>query len=468
MKPDRFILLTQAVWIFFNCSLFDINQNQKLVTTPAEPWQILGENDTVSVTFPEEVDCFSVQQIMGITGAAEGCKIFFQWEGRTVQLLVDQPFTPGIEYTLEFRGFYDSIEGESREADVILPFYYLSDDYTPLRVLSVEPVQGAAVFSSSPVIITFNRMPDQAEIIKNLSLSPAGQYDFRFYENTLTLLPREQWDKLTLYTLKIDRPAVDPVWESSFSINDGTGIPRVTLAGTAENDYSAGFPLKNPDTDNVEFQDVLRIHFSEDMDGDSVEKAFRLSPSLSGDFYQVGLRSFVFVPAHGWIMNETYEFLVGEDAESTAGIPLEGNFQTAFAPRIPEMKLDSLECISTGILLTEYNTSVFVDLPGHAVSPYDLVFRLTFSEPFQTEQEKQSAQDTVHLYEIFSSDGNPREASFSWINDYTLTILYSGFYASSDRDHFYLFEIPGGPQGLRNQKGSYMAGSVGQLFRSRL
>jgi hypothetical protein len=104
-------------------------------------------------------------------------------------------------------------------------------------------------------------------------------------------------------------------------------------------------------------------------------------------------------------------------------------------------------------------------LPSDPVSPFSLSFRFTFSRPFIRDQEKQSVQDKVSLYEIFSAGGSPRAGLFSWSNDYTMTVLFSGFNGGTDYEYYYLLELPGGTTGISNDEGSFFPLDVCQLFR---
>ncbi len=449
--------------------LIDLDRESRLKSFPDEPGWILDAEDSLELEFSESVNAYSVEQICSVKNIRGNVESLYHWEDeRILRIEPIDPLTPGLEYTLQVKGLYDTARGRTREADLTIPFYYITDRYDPLKVLNVSPGEGEMIGSETGITVTFNREPDQAAVMKNLSLSPAGEYDFSFSGSTLSLVPEDSWENLTQYTLKIDEEAVDPSWESTFYVLDGQSVPRVALMAAAIKDYSSGFPYKTTDADVLTYEDALRITFSEDMDPDSVEEAFRILPPLAGSLHWDGNRDIIFSPSEGWDMNTLYSVSLGKEASSLHGIELAADWEENLQPQIPAISLDSLECLTSGLTLTEYDTSLPEDLPTNAVSPYDITFRLTFSEPFSTDREKQLAQDQISFYETFSSDGNPRAASCSWVSDYTLTILYAGFYASADRDHYYIFELNSGAGGIRNDRGSYMENSVAQLFRSRL
>ena len=437
-------------------------------TTPADMNQILKEDERINICFTEDVDNYTVEKICSLKDSSGSRACGFQWEdSKNLMMVPEDPLVPGIRYTLEICGIYCNRDGLERDVEFSLPFYYLTDSYDPLLVLEVEPFSGESMSSGSCIVLRFNRVPeDQAELMKNLTLIPHEDFSYMFSGLELTISPEEQWENLTDYTIRINGGVTDPEWESSFIVNDGAGIPLIEKWGSAVNDREGEFPFKAVDSDQMTYRDVLRIDFS--MDKDSAEAAFRLSPSPEGDLYWTGRRSLVFVPREGWQRDTDYTVLVNQSAAGENGISMDSVWQKQIKPAIPEMKLQILECVTGGFSLMDLTGPDSCLLPSDPISPYAVTFRLTFSEPFLTDREKQNLQELIHLYEVFSSDGNPRAASWSWIDPFTLTILYTGFYASSEKDHFYLFEINGGESGIRNDGGSFMEQDAHQLFRSRL
>jgi len=166
------------------------------------------------------------------------------------------------------------------------------------------------------------------------------------------------------------------------------------------------------------------------------------------------------------VMGETYSLVITEAALSRNGIAMAADYSVEFTPAVPVLELEQLECLTgAGFSLTSYSTVTPADLPSQPVSPYDISFRLSFSRPFAADQEKQAVQNSLSVFEVFSSGGSPRAGSFSWSNDLTLTVLFSGFNAAADEEHYYVMELKGGESGIRNREGSFLKETVKQLFR---
>lgn len=461
-----------------DCSLISLDDNEGLSLNPSEDYQILAEGESISVRFTEDVEVYTAEQIVSLNDREGRIAFTLSWKDtRTLMITPENPLIPGILYRLEVNGIYHTAGGDSNhEADSSIPFYYLSMDYSPLQILSVSPEEGSITGDSSDIIILFNRTPDEASLMKDLTLSPDRAYNYVLNASELRITPREEWENLTDYSLTIGSDTLDtkgvpldPELELNFTVSAGSSIPSVANTGPAVKDYGTSYPFKTVNPAILEYKDAFRILFSEDMDTNSVEDAFSLEPALAGNSFWIEEDTLIFVPEKGWVMDTDYTMRIGQEAESANGIVMAEDYYAFLRPDIEEMKLNSLECISgAGFTLTSYSSVTALDLPSEVVSPYDIAFTLVFSQPFTTDPEKQAAQDMISCYETFSSGGSPRAATFGWSSNTTLTITFSGFNADTDKDHYYILEITGGAQGISNNNGSFMDETVMQLFRSRL
>ena len=466
-----------AFLLIGGCSLIKFDDSDGLSLNPSDDYQILEEEETIRVRFSESVEKYTAEQIVSLNKREGEIDYTLSWkDSRTLVVSPDDPLVPGILYILEAKGIYHTGGGSNREADRTVPFYYLSKDFSPLQVISSSPEEGSVSGNNSDIIILFNRSPEEASLIKNLSLSPNTAYDYALNGAELRISPQDKWENLADYSLTLGSETLDaagipldPEFELNFAVSAGSGIPSVVNGAPADNDYASSYPYKTVNPAILEYKDAFRIIFSENMDTDSVDNAFSLEPALAGNSYWVGENALIFVPEQGWVMGTDYTLRIGKEAESADGIVMAEDYYALLRPDIEELELSSLECITGGgFTLTSYSPAAAYDLPTNPISPYDIAFTLVFSRPFATNSEKQAAQETVSCYETFSSGGSPRAATLGWSSDTTLTITFSGFNADSEKDHYYIFEITGGEQGIRNDEGSFMSKTVKQLFRSRL
>lgn len=469
-------LLLSFLILLSACSLINLQEEKRVRVYPPEDYQILEKGDLLRIDFSEKVNTYLAEQIVSLTDSGGKVPYTPRWEeGSSLSLTPVSSLVPGIRYTLEVKGLYESSGGKSREADLLRLFYYRSCDYDPLRLVSLYPEEGGVIGDRENIVLTFNRAPDEASLMKNLVLSPAAGYNSSLEGAVLTLSPEEKWENLTDYTLKLTSELLDgkgipldPDVEGCFMVRSGTDVPVVSRSGPACNDRPGNYPFKTTATDTLLYGDVYRMEFSRPMDLESAEGAFSISPALAGNLYREGEDTLIFVPEEGWLMDTEYTIRVSDNGKSLDGIALREDFIHSFTADIDLLTLSSLTCLNNGETLTTYDSSSPVDLLAAAVSPYDQVFRFNFSCPFSTDAEKQELQSRITFYEVFSSDGSPRGATYSWFSDYTLTITFSGFHATAGREHYYLLEIPGGNTGIRNGRGSFLKENVRQLFRSHL
>lgn len=166
--------------------------------------------------------------------------------------------------------FFD-LEDES----VNKPSYLTLDN----KVKEIQPADKAtSVTVGSSIFITFNRPMDRESVRVNFSISPhhTGKHLWPS-DYILKFTPDSNLKHDTLYTIKVDKKAKDVVGNE--------------MAATFESTF--GTPMKSPEVfstypTNIE-QNVPRtaniyINFSEPVDKTDSANAFRISPSLLGDF----------------------------------------------------------------------------------------------------------------------------------------------------------------------------------------
>jgi hypothetical protein len=470
-------IIILGLFLLHSCTIIDLKQTEMYRSKPSVDYEILQEGDSISISFSEDVDKLSVQSISSIRRNGKKTDISYVWKNGNKLIITSTPkLYKGLEYRLEFKGIYHNITGVEREAELSIPFYLQSSEFSPLYITEFYPADGTILNSAMPVSISFSTAVDKSTLYDAVKINPSvdiKKYWSEDFENTLIIEAVEGWNNLTNYRLNLDETLLstggDPLfqgWSLSFYIEDGSSSPSVLYCGSCSRDKISGFPwISSSDLDNLINSQALRIRFSETMHKEKTESALSISPSIAGECYWVE-DDLVFLPEELFKSSQSFRLELKIDAESINGISMTENYILNFQPAIPPIELISLECSSAGgFILNEFSDDEAYDLPIQAVSPFELNFHFTFSSPFTSEDEKQKVQDSLRLYELFSSGGSPKAALFSWINEYRMTAIYSGFTADTDSNYYYLMELSGGSQGITNSDGSYMEETTAQLFR---
>lgn len=474
MKKSLLVLLLS---LFHSCAIIDLQPDKLFSTTPSVEYEILNEEDSISICFSEDVDQPSVQSISCIRRNGIKAEITFDWvDGKKLIIDPNEELYRGLEYRLEFNGIYRNIYGTEREASLSLPFYLQCSEFTPLKIIDFYPADGAVLNSSRPVRISFNKAVDTASLSNALQINPQVKISKTWSadsENTLIIEAEDDWDNLKNYRITLDETLCStdgdplyPDWELSFYIEDGSSSPSVIQCGSCSRDRLSDFPWISENLENLLSSQAVRIRFSEAMDQEKTESSFSILPSTAGELYWIE-EDLIFCPDLSFRSSQSFRLEITKDAESNNGIRMTDSYILDFNPAVAPIKLISLECSSPGgFILDEFSSTTFHDLPVQPVSPFDLSFHFTFSAPFTTDNEKQKVQDSLSFYEVFSSGGSPRKGLYSWSSDYRMTIISSGFTADSNSDYYYIMDLKGGTQGIFNSEGSYMDETVSQLFRT--
>ena len=462
------------------CSLVNLSHHEEYTSTPSQEYEVLSQGSPIEIQFCQDADHYSVENAVNIKDHEGNVDIKILWESdRLMKVYPKTDPVPGLEYRLEFNGYYSLSDGRSVESKLSLPFYWGKNEYTPLRILSVIPDEGALIAADTALKISFSSDVDAASLARGLSISPNIKMKHAWSDQTLIMSPLEDWENLTSYTLKITDDLKNssgdplfPLFERSFYVQYGTEIPSVLSVGSCSRNLSSDFRFIASDLSGLKRDQALRVSFSQPMDHGNTESAFTLMPSLAGDFFwcedpmRPGVDDLVFLPRDGFLMSQTYKLCIDSSAMGKSGISMDSDFQIDFVPDLEEMSLLSLECLSYGgFILNCYNDASSYDLPAGPVSPFSLSFRFIFSVPFSSDAEKQIVQSKLKIYEIFSTGGSPQAGLFSWSDDYTMTVLFSGFNTGAASDFYYILELPGGEGGIINRNGSFFPSDIRQLFR---
>ncbi|QEN07243.1 hypothetical protein EXM22_04295 [Oceanispirochaeta crateris] len=476
----RWLTICFLALVSMGCKLVDLTQQQDFISSPSKEYEVLPGGSPVSIIFTRGVDHYSVENIVSIKDYEGKLDIRFQWKDEKTLWIepLSEPVS-GLEYRLEIIGFYRFSNGKTAESKCSLPFYWDKKELTPLRVLSVHPSSGVLGSEETEIGILFSSKVEDSTLLRGFSISPNTKVETTWSEQTLLVSPREKWENLETYTLRFSKDVEDqdgnPLlagYEHSFFAQYGTDIPSVMSVGSCSRDLSGGFESLEADLTNLAVDQALRIRFSQAMDHISTENALSLSPSLAGDFFwqedpqRPGIEDLIFLPEDRFVMSQSYRLGLATSARGNTGIQMTSDFILIFTPNLEELALTCMECLSYGgFSLNDFSSDTSYDLPAGPVSPFSLTFRFTFSRPFISDREKQEVQNSLKIYEIFSSGGSPQAGLFSWSSDYSMTVLFNGFNADNEQEYYYMIELPGGEGGIINDEGSFLPSPVRQLFR---
>jgi len=196
------------------------------------------------------------------------------------------------------------------------------------RVVLSSPVPGSsAVAPDTRIFIEFN-MPMDHEATQNAftitgSVPLTGTFRWEglrmYYDLDAPLQPGESHVmRLSSSARSRDGFTLDVDHIVHFIVGSRIDAPAVTAASPANNSQA------------VDANTVIRLVFSRDMQCASVESAFSISPSASGDFTWDSPASFTYRPHQPLQFAVTYSVTISTGAKDTEGIPLASVYTLTF------------------------------------------------------------------------------------------------------------------------------------------
>jgi hypothetical protein len=301
----------------------------------------------------------------------------------------------------------------------------------------------------------------------------------------VTIAPAARWSSggivawnLTIACVSADGVAMGRAWTGTFLAQADAAPPSVVETGPAAVEGSTVLPLPGGPSD-IAHGDSLRIVFSEDIDCESLEDAFSLSPSLEGTLRRVSSGVFVFVPSEDWDMGREYVLEISTDLRDACGNPMRSAYRRVFTPAIPAQGVAEIAVGGDLDVAPTYLPAEMDDATPHVIDwlpssvvgigDLDLSITIRFARGYDAEL-RPAVAEAVELAGHFPEVTNPRVTQVDWLDGRTLVVSFTGFSYSEPPPSlerlYYLLTISSGISRTVNQEGSYLKEDVMLLLES--
>jgi hypothetical protein len=464
-----------------SCEVIDLRPIGVQIS-PGEPYGILADYYTpVILNFDTEMIKNETEQVITVSFSGGSVEGDLRWEGNTLFFTPVAGWTAGRRYTLSLMGQIYSVDGRELRLARYIPFFAVSRSELP-GLESFFPADGASVGvtpeDGGVVILNFSMPMDRRSTEEGFSISGIGDKTFEWEEDDriLRIRPDKALSPWTNYRWSLDHalsregaPLAKPV-SAQFVTDLDRSHPLVLEV----------FPLLPADPPNPEdgrdpafflpwvrtgarMEDGLGIgqgigiQFNKPMDKESLRKAVRLEPALSGRIELLNEDFLVYVPDKDPECETRYTLIISGDTQDKKGLRMGEDFITYFTPDIPLVRISSLFVNTELVSMPEGGEgprSYTFYLEGTAsAAAITLVFSLPFSQEAMVTAALEIALDPWFPASISSAVLK----TATWSSEDTLRLEWEGLEpGNSGEPHFYRFTIPGGKNGITNGRGSYM------------
>ncbi len=472
---------TAILFITLSCSLVDFSPEEGISTNPSRDNQVIGENETIYVSFdfaPDKTSAESLFQINDYKGKVNGS---VSWEGSRMLFTPDEKMIKGRRYILDYSGTVSRKEGGEVKSEIVIPFFFMTSACNVPFLISASPPAGSIIGQDEALTYVFSRQIDTSSVKKGFKISPETEHDLVWNAECteLTVNPKDKWKNLTSYTFSFsddifcsDNIPLEIESSHTYYCDSSHIKPEVLSVYTVLNNAPLSWPRVSDDLNTLKYKEGLEIEFSLNMDKESTESSLSISPYITGRNFWKDEKTLVFIPDNGWQWNESYCLKVSETAKSENDIATGVVYTALFTPDINELVLSSIGGKgSDGFPVSVYSENSLVNIDTGAAAPHEYSFTYNFSESFMTETEKEKLQNNINITAVFPPDASsPFPVSYTWIADNSLTVKYSGFTAyDSVKDvyYHYMLTLKGGTSGIINNKGSFFREDINQILRTK-
>jgi hypothetical protein len=479
------LLSTGAGLLLAGCALVDLSPFS-VSTYPDGSGAVLSRLPAIVIRFSEPVVHDTAESAFSVTADGESVEGDPAWEGNRLTFTPVRPFSRGMRHVLRLEGPVRTTAGRTFDELIVVSFYVGTDARPPI-ITEVAPEEGGICGVTSPLRLTFSASMDEDAFADAFSLSPEAEHGVAWNgdRTQATITPEKRWTSgglvrwsLTPACLSSDGVAIGRAWTGTFLAQEDASSPSVVETGRAVVEGATVLPLPGGPSEIVR-GDSLRIVFSEDIDPESLEDAFSLSPPLEGTLRRVSSGVCVFVPSEDWDMGREYVLEISTDLRDGCGNPMRSAYRAVFTPAIP---IQSVEEIALGGDLDAASAYPPAEMDGDTPHPVDwlpsstvgigdldLSITIRFARGYDPGL-RPAIAEAVELSGFYPEVASPRITQVDWLDGRTLVISFTGFSYSaappSMEQLYYLLTISSGVSRTTNQEGSYLREDVTLLLES--
>lgn len=189
------------------------------------------------------------------------------------------------------------------------------------NIVSSSPANDSKEILTDAALTLAMDLPNEDLISPKLTFTPEAKYQINLAPDKMSynVVFDEKLKQSTVYQLLVTdeyRPADKPaskLYEAKF-----TTVPKVAIT-----DFSlkGNMNLKNS---------ALKIAFDNDMNRETIEKAFTINPAVEGTFSWPDNQNLIFTPKSVLVLNTTYNIMLTAGAKNSVGGVLEENYTNSF------------------------------------------------------------------------------------------------------------------------------------------
>ena len=480
--PGKLVVrLGFAIVVSSGCDLLLDRDSLVVDSCPGEAYQVVRVDERLSVTFDRAMDQHSVETLFHLDSDRGVIGGISRWHDHEFRFSPHQPLSPGTRYRMRLHGHVRDARGREHRVAIDLPFFAGERNYLPPDVVSSDPASGSTIAPADPVILRFAAVMDETVTARHVHIQPEAKHTLAWQEGgrLLVITPVSRWSTPSSLAIRIaadaaDHNGVTMARERRFSFFAQGATTRPTVTSVRAVPMIDGRePAADAVGEDVTAEDAviplwsaIRIQFSQPMDRASVERAWRVEPSVAGSFRWPDAKTVVFVPAAPFEPDLIYQLTLVSQAADIDGNRIAEAFNQAVSPTETGLRLVRLLISGSPDVITEFATASSVLLYPSVPPYYAMLLQLEFSHPFRSSAEKQTVMQTLSMTRLLpGGQSSPTAVQYGWITDRALSISYHGFSPpESNEQALYLLRIPGGTSGIRTSGGHRMTTDVEVLF----
>ena len=475
---SKLCLIIFIILLILSCSLIDLSELDVSIYPSIEN-MVLDDDKKISISFSDAVDKTSAESLFNLEGPAGTEPGDFNWSGNILTFIPQKAMQPGFRYVISFKGNLKTVDKRSFEKNIIMPFYYITDDLPPILINSYP--ENASIIATSAILrFSFNKPLDQNVFEEAFILTPGTDCSFDWNNNStaVEIGPENKWTNMQYYNWLLSSEIIDktgiPLPEEisgSFLVQADPVAPEVTFCCPAGDDNDGNFTLLTELTaDNLDSYTHLAFGFSEAIEFNSLKKVFSINPTIDGYLLSLSPDTVLYYITEKLHPSSSFTVKIGAGIADISGNPSMDDWVLYFSPDVRALEINTVEIedqngINQSLSSVDFNNSGFITTPGlDYLGTSSLHFIIHLSEDYsETETNARLAfESTVNLTSVFPPGiTSPNLFASVWEMDDRLRLIYNGLsVCTPEAPIYYRMRISAGNSDSANLNGSFLTEDI--------
>lgn len=447
-------LILVNLLLFTSCSV--VSFEELIIESNLSKNSLYFNNEFFQIKFSIPINENCIEEIISIKENNSTIKYTIEWNGSTLLLKPISEWKQGAYYSVNINGTAKTKDNKNYELSKNFSFYYGQAE-EPFILLNYTTPNS----TSKKLVLNFNKAVNIQSFEEKFSLSPFIRTKKNYTNNNkrIEIIPENDWTVNTVFNFSIKELLSETndilltSYTNDFLANIDLNAPKLISIKPAiinnikSNEYTLlenNFNINEKTIENISINNSLSFTFNKEMDLNSFETNFSISPKTPGRFYK-DKETIIFIPDDYFQIKNEYTIKIDENLCDKNGLKIFSKLQYTFEVENDFLSIEKININDSSDIQFYNKIENFTNdenIQKINISDLSKTFiQIYFSKPI----DKKNPENIEKLISIESflpkNLSYPKLERISFPAENQIIFEYSNFDSSSTEDYIYKIKI---------------------------